>query len=292
MKKFAILSDSSCDLTPEYLKEHEIEYAHMFINWHDDEGFHEIPASLSWDVLSIEKFYEMMKSGIVFKTSLILKEEYLELFEKNLKEGRDVLYLACSSGLTASTAIGFKAAEELNSKYKDNKVIVIDTLRASMDQGLLVMRAVELRDEGKSIEEVADIITKSRLETIQIGTPDKLSFLRRAGRVKASKAFFGDMFGVKPILMFDDEGHNVALYKAKGRKNSLLEIARIAKENCSNPKERTAYLMQAYCSQEDIDTFKKALLEIGDFKDVVVLPLGPIIGASSGPGTINVYFWR
>lgn len=292
MSKFKILSDSSCDLPIEYMEKHDIEYAKFFITWNDKEGSHEIPASLKWDILSIEKFYEMMKSGIVFKTAMVTEVEYNRIFEEALKEGKDLLYLACSSGLTASTSLAMKVADEVNKKGYKNKIVVIDTLRASMDQGLQVIRAVELRDAGKDIDEVAEIIKKERLEYIQIGTPEQLAFLRRAGRVKATKAFFGDMFGVKPILMFDDEGHNVALYKAKGRKQSLLRIAEIAKENCPNRKERTAYLMQAYCSQEDIDYFKKCLLEVGEFKEVKVLPLGPIIGASSGPGTINVYFKR
>ena len=290
MNKYVVMTDSTSDLPAEYLKEHNIDYAYMLLNWEDQDGIHEIPASLAWDILSEQEFYDIMRKGIRFRTSQTTRENYETLFEKHLKQGEDVLYIACSSGLSASINLAYQIADEMKEKYPNNKVIVIDSLRASMDLGLMVMDAVKRKDEGVSIEENARITMENRLNYIQIGTPDSLEYLKRAGRVTGSKAFFGQLFQIKPVLMFDDEGHNIALEKAKGRKNSLKLIAEMAKDHVNDASKTTVYLLHAQCSDEDVSLLKKNLLEITGFKEAVVQPLGPIIGASSGPGTINIYY--
>ena len=292
MQKYAIITDSSCDLTKEYREEHKIDYAKMMINWTDEKGVsHDDIADIDWQVLSAKDFYDIIRSGIRIYTAQVTMQNYLDAFEPHLKAGENILYLACSSGLSASLKTAQSLVDnELKEKYPDRKVVVLDTLRAGMAQGLIVMRAQELKDEGKSLEEIVDIIEKEKHSYKEIGIPDTLSYLKRAGRVSAPAAFFGNMVGLKPILVFDEKGSNVAIEKAIGRKKAYARMAEIIRDDIADPENQVIYLMNADCKQEDIDAFKTYINEKLNVKAIISLPLGPIIGASSGPGTIIVNY--
>ena len=292
MKKFVIIADSSCDLTKEYREEHKIDYAKMMINWTDEKGEnHDDIADIDWRVLSAKDFYDIIRSGIRIYTAQVTMQNYLDAFEPHLKAGEDILYLACSSGLSASLKTAQALVDnELKEKYPDRRIVVLDTLRAGMAQGLIVMRAQELKDEGKSLEEIVDIIEKEKRSYKEIGIPDTLSYLKRAGRVSAPAAFFGNMVGLKPILVFDEKGSNVAVEKAIGRKKAYARMAEIIRDDIVDPENQVIYLMNADCKQEDIDAFKAYINERINVKAIISLPLGPIIGASSGPGTIIVNY--
>ena len=158
-----------------------------------------------------------------------------------------------------------------------------------MGQGLMVLRAAELRDAGKSLDEIADEIEKERLTYNQTATVEDLTTLAKHGRVKASTAFFGNIFGVKPILISDAKGNNFAVEKAKGRRNALLRLAAITKERVIAPEKQKCYVCEADAKPEDLELLVSQLKEIG-FQEVVVQKLGPIISASCGPATIGVYY--
>ena len=292
MKKYVIITDSSCDLTKEYRENKKIDYAKMMINWTDEKGEnHDDIADIDWQVLSSKEFYDIIRSGIRIYTAQVTMQNYLDAFEPHLKVDEDILYLACSSGLSASLKTAQSLVDnELKKKYPDRKVIIVDTLRAGMAQGLIVMRAQELKEEGKSLEEVAEIIEKEKYSYKEVGIPDTLSYLKRAGRVSAPAAFFGNMVGLKPILVFDEKGSNTAIEKAIGRKKAFARMAEIIRDDILDPTNQTIYLMNADCKQEDIDAFKACINEKINVKAIISLPLGPIIGASSGPGTIIVNY--
>ena len=293
MKKFTIVTDSSCDLSKEYRQAHGIEYAYMLLNWPLDNGeIREEIADLDWERVSMEEFYGMLRGGKRITTSLITEQNYRELFEKSLKKGEDVLYLACSSGLTASAKIAQKLIDtELNEKYPDNKVIIIDTLRAGMSQGQIVMLAQEAKENGKSLEEVIELVEKEKLHYKEIGIPDTLKYLKRAGRVSAPAAYFGNLVGLKPILVFDEKGSNIAIEKAIGRKKAFAVMAEMIKNDIVDPENQEIYLMHADCSKEDIQAFKDMVNSAAKVKNIIVMPLGPIIGASSGPGTVIINYY-
>ena len=291
MSKYVIITDSSCDLNKEYRKKHNIDYAKMMINWTDEEGDHESYADIDWEVLSSEQFYDIIRRGYRIRTAQVTMQNYIDAFEPHLKKGEDILYLACSSGLSAS----IKTAEmlvnnELKAKYPERKIVLVDTLRAGMAQGLIVMKAQELKDEGKSIEEVRDEIEKIKTQYKEVGIPDVLIYLKRAGRVSGPAQFMGDMIGLKPILMFDEKGFNEAKEKAIGKKKAFARMAEMIKNDIIDPENQEIYLMNADCQQKDIDNFKAAILAQIKVKDIIVEPLGPIIGASSGPGTIIINY--
>ena len=284
MKKWAIVTDSCSDLSKEFRDKYQIPYAKMMINWEDEQGeHHEEYASLDWDKLSSKEFYDIIRKGIRIYTSQTPISNYIETFSPFLEKGIDVLYLACSSGLSASLNQAILLADgELKEKYPDAKLVVVDSLRAGMSLGIY---AQKLKDEGKSLEEVQRIIEEEKLTYKEIGIPETLTYLKRAGRVKASTAFMGNLISLKPILVFDDKGVNLAVEKAIGKKKAFTRMAEIIRDDIADKSEDT-YLMHADASTYDVEGFKKAIEEIAGVKNIIIQPLGPIIGASSGPGTL------
>ena len=292
MKDYVILVDSCCDLGKEFRTKHNIEYVKMLLNWTDEKGVeHENIADLDWETLSMKEFYDIIRRGIRFYTSMPSQQDYMGFFEKYLKEKKDVLYIACSSGLSNSINIAKKLVEtEIKDKYPNNKVVVIDSLRAGMSLGMIIMEAQKLKDEGKSIDEVAKWVEENKLKYLEVGIPETLTYLKRAGRVSGPKAFMGNMIGLKPILEFDDKGSNIAVNKAIGRRKAYVKMAEMIKDHIDDPENQEIYLMHADCKDDDVKAFKDEILKAVKVKSIIVEPLGPIIGASSGPGTIIVNY--
>jgi len=291
MNKFVIFADSTSDLTTKQRKDHNIEYVRMLVNWTDREkNFHETYADLDWTEMSPTQYYNIMRDGSVIMTSQVTEQEFDLKFVPHLEKGEDILYLACSSGLSASGALAERLAKEKYAeKYPNCKIRVVDTLISVMGQGLIALDAAEMRDAGKSMDEIADIIEKTRLSYNQTATVEDLTTLAKHGRVKASTAFFGNIFGVKPILISDAKGNNFAVEKAKGRRNALLRLAAITKERVISPEKQKCYVCEADAKAEDLELLVDQLKTIG-FEEVVVQKLGPIISASCGPATIGVYY--
>ena len=293
MAKFAIVGDSTCDLTPELRKEHNIDYCRMMVSWTDsDKKEHEMYASLDWDQgMSHKEYFDMLAGGTRVFTTQVTEAEYDLVFEKYLSKGEDVLYISCSGRLSASIQLCRQLIEtKYSKKYPERKIIAVDPCNSCMGQGLMLLKASELREAGKSIEEVASYIEEHKLEYNQLATVENLDTLKRAGRVKASSAFFGNLFGVKPILISDAVGNNFAVEKVKGRRNALLRVVAMTKELVINPKEQVCYISEAECKPEDLELLLSNLKEAVPFKEVRVVPMGPIIGGTTGKGTVGVYF--
>ena len=276
MNKIALFGDSTCDLTPELRKARDIDYVRMLVNWTDkDKKNHEIYASLDWDVLSPKEYYQLMRDGYVIYTSQVTEQEFDEKFLPHLKNGNLAVRLA---------------QEKYSKEYPNSKIIVIDSLCSCMGQGLMILHAADLRDAGKTIEDIAEEIEKTKLCYNQAATVEDLSTLAKHGRVKAAKAFFGNLFGVKPIIISDVKGNNYAVEKAKGRRNALVRLAEIVKERVIKPETQICYVSHADAKQEDVDLVVSKIKEIG-FKEVIVGDLGPIISASCGPATFGIYYF-
>lgn len=292
MNKIALFGDSTCDLTPEIRKARDIDYVRMLVNWKDKEKKdHEIYASLDWDVLSPKEYYDLMRNGAVIFTSQVTEQEFDEKFVPHLKKGEDILYIACSSALSASGSLAVRLAKDkYAAQYPNSRIVVVDSLCSCMGQGSMILKAADMRDAGKSLDEIADFITKERLRFNQAATVEDLSTLAKHGRVKAAKAFFGNIFGVKPIIISDGRGNNYAVEKAKGRRNALVRLAEIVKERVIKPEEQICYVSHADAKPEDVELVVSKIKEIG-FKEVVVGNLGPIISASCGPATFGIYYY-
>lgn len=283
MKKFAILTDSCSDLGKEVREKYSIDYVQMNITFDGKE----LPASLDWDEYTPSELYGLMKAGTRVKTTQVPPAAFEEVFGKYVSEGLDAIYISCSSALSGSVNTAKVIADELNAKH-ENKIYCVDSLNSCMGEGLMAINAAEMRDSGKSAKETAEYFEANRLKYWQICTVGDLNYLKRAGRVNASAAFFGNLFGVKPIIISNRAGENFAFKKVKGRKNSLDELVNLTKENIENPSEQIIAVMHADCLADALYLKDRIEKELSP-KEVYINYIGPIIGASAGPDTVAVY---
>ncbi len=281
MKKYAIITDSTADLEKSLRDKYEIDYVPM--NYVIDGT--EYTASLDWEHHSSHEFYDMMRGGKRIMTTQVPRDVYIERFTEYLQQDMDIIYIACSSALSGSVNLARVVATELMAEYPDSKILCIDSLCSSLGQGYMVIRASQLRAEGKSVDETAQYIEENKLKVNQFGTVADLAYLRRAGRVKASSAFFGNMFGIKPIIISDKIGQNYAIEKVKGAGNAKAKIAEHLANVVEEEGKNCLYISHADCI-EDAEALRDKVLEVMPFKDVVIGTIGPIVGSCVGPGTI------
>ena len=286
MNKFEIFVDSTSDMFTELRKQYDIDYVWMNIVVKGEEK----KASLEWDLYTPKEFYDWMRDGIKITTTLVPLEVFIDKWTKVLEEGKDILYISCSSALSGSVNVGRNARDMLLEKFPDRKIEIIDPLNSCKGQALMAIKASNLRKEGKELEEIVDIIEKEKLCYNQFCTVATLDYLKRAGRIKAGKAFFGNIFGVKPIIISDAKGNNYAWKKAKGRRQSLLDLVQYTKDNIVNPEEQTVFVVHADCI-EDAEFLKEHIISEIHPKEVIIDYLGPIIGSTTGPGTVATFFY-
>ncbi|MBE7036208.1 MAG: DegV family protein, partial [Ruminococcaceae bacterium] len=214
------------------------------------------------------------------------REQFVKTFKAYLEEGKDILYIACSSALSGSFNLSVIIKKELEEEYPDRKIVCIDSLCSSLGQGSMLIRASQLRAEGKSLEEVAAYIEENKLKVNQFCTVDNLNYLKRAGRVKASSAFFGNIFGIRPIIISDKQGQNYAVEKVKGPAKARARIAQLVSETVEDTD--CLWIVHADCL-ESAEKLRDCILELVPFKNVVIGTVGPGVGSSAGPGTIAAY---
>ncbi|MBQ3528361.1 MAG: DegV family protein [Clostridia bacterium] len=284
MKNYAIVADSTCDLTLEIREKYDIDYIKMGYVI-DDVTY---PASLDWESHSAHDFYELMRGGKYVRTVQIAREDTIAVFKKHLDLGEDIIYISCSSALSGSYNFGSLIARELREEYPQSNIVCVDSLISSLGQGFLAIKAAEMRGEGASLDETVAWLLDNRLRVNQYGTVESLEYLRRVGRVKASSAFFGNLFGVKPIILSDVKGQNFAFKKVKGAANARGEIASLIAESAENIEDSCLYISHA----DDLpaaEALRDKILAIAPFKEVIINHIAPIVGASVGPGTVIAF---
>ena len=288
MRDFVIVSDSCCDLEKSVREKYGVDYIPMRMIYGDTD----IPASLDWEQVSSKQFYDMMRDGVRIHTALITTEEFKEAFEKYIAQGKDIIYIACSSALSNSFKSSLPARDALLKQYPESKIYCIDSRNACLGLGIIVLTAADLRAEGKTIEEVAAYIEEHKQEVNQFATVESLNYLKRAGRVSTTSAVFGGLLQVKPIIISDTDGQNVAVEKVKGRKNSLVRLADLFKETYRENPHQRIFVVHADCP-DGAEELKKLVEERLPDKSVPIYTagIGPIIGATVGPGTLAVYFY-
>ena len=288
MKKYVIITASCSDLEKELRDLYDIDYIPMHITLDGKE----YEASLDWKDFSQKEFYNILREGKRFITSQINLPEYISRFKKYLDEGYDILSISCSSKLSNSVNNSFAARDELLKEYPDAKIYCIDSLNACYGLGLLCITASTLRKQGKSIEETASYIEEHKLEMNQLCTPESLSYLKRAGRVNPTAALMGGLFNIKPIIISDAVGQNTSVEKVKGRQSSIIRLTELFKEYYRENRYQKIFFGHADC-YKDVELLKEIIMHNLDNKDIPVHIgyIGPIVGASAGPGTIAVYFF-
>ena len=286
MNKIKILLDSTCDLSDELRQQYDLDYFHMGLTI--DEKNHD--ADLSWKEFSQEEFYDMMRDGKRIYTVQVQDHVFEETFKKLVADGYDVLYIGCSSALSGSVRSGLKIANQIVAGNKNAHIRVVDPLNAGMGQGLIGILAAQLREKGMSLDEIADELDRVKLQYNEWATVGSLTYLKNAGRVKASAAFFGNIFGVKPILISDANGMNYAVKKVRGRQASLQEIADNVERSILDPENHYIAICHADC-EEDALALQKLIEAKVHCKGILFGKLGPILGASCGPDTIGVWHY-
>ena len=279
-----IVTDSTSDLPLSYLEQHEkLKVVNMSYIM---DGKSYVPDGT---VEGSRAIYAALRDGKVITTAQINCTEWKEHFRQLLDAGEDVLAIVFSSGLSGTCAAAMQAAEELRPKYPDRQIVVVDSLSASMGEGLLVHYVLKNRDNGMSLTDNAAWAEQNRLNMVHWFTVDDLLFLKRGGRVSAASAYLGTMIKIKPILNVDEEGHLIPREKVQGRKRSLRALADKVAEYAVAPAGQTIFISHGDCENE-ANVLADMLRERLGIKEILTGYIGPIVGSHSGPGTVAVFF--
>ena len=284
MREYVILTESSCDLSPELVAEADVEVLPLSFTI-DGKNYPHYPDARAYPIAA---FYQRMREGAVAVTAAANVVELTVGMEKHLRPGRDVLFLCFSSGLSSTRDACAIAAEDLRERYPDRKIYTVDTLAASGGQGLLVLLAGRKRKAGASIEEVRDFAEETKLHVGHWFTVDDLVYLKRGGRVSSAAAVVGTMLNIKPVLHVDNEGHLIPMEKVRGRKAAIQALFRHMQETAL-PDQETVLINHADCLPEAQTLAEQIRAEFHP-KEVLIADLGPIIGAHTGPGLVTLFF--
>ncbi len=282
---YELITDSCANLTEEQIETLDLHIVSMLFTI----GGEECVSYTKGQHTDLKQFYDRMRQKEKVTTSQINGETFLKLMEPMLQAGQDVLYIAFSSALSGTCQAANIAADTLREKYPQRKIVVVDSLAASMGEGLLVYYAANMRLEGKSIDEVADWVSGNRLRLCHWFTVDDLFFLHRGGRVSSASAVLGTVLGVKPVLHVDDEGRLILVGKTRGRKKSLDELVARMEQTIENPQEQVIFISHGD-APEDAAYVERLVREKFAVKDVVLNYIDPVIGGHSGPGTVALFF--
>ena len=285
MRKVKVIADSCADLNVEQLNKYGIAFAKMSTSCDGVESV----ATLTWTEDEAHEHYNKMRDGKRIITAQVSVEEFQRIFEEYLKQDMDIVYIGCSSKQSGSVNTGFVTAKKLMEKYEESTIICIDSLNASMGEGMLAIEAAKMANDGASATEIEAHILSIRKRVNQYVTVHSLDALKRAGRVKGSAAFFGNLMGVKPIIIADANGDQAAYKKVKGRQKSLEEIVSLLKASMIEPQKQVVYLTHADCAKEEIDGLVALIKQEIPCIDVEVGFIGPIIGASIGPDAVGIW---
>ena len=282
MKDYVIVTDSSCDLPRELVDAWGVRTLSLEVTIDGVGSFlnHEIDP---------KEFYAYMRDKHTAKTSAANMDRFAELFEEIVKDGKDILYIGFSSGLSATYMAGRNAAEETVEKYPNSKIVVVDSLCASLGQGLLVKYAVDKKNEGADVEYCAEYIKELVPKMAHWFTVDDLVYLKRGGRVSAATAVMGTVLQIKPVMHMDDAGKLINMSKARGRDAAIKALLSKMKETAINPEKQTVYICHGDCYDDAKKLADMVEAEFG-IKDILIYYTGPVIGAHSGPGTLALFF--
>lgn len=283
MRGYVIFTDSGCDIAPDILKKWDVQYKSLNFRFDDSEK------EYSNEEIPIGEFYQKMREGAVAKTSAVNVNTFAIAFEEIIKEGKDILYIGFSSGLSTTFNSARVAALQLSEKYPESKIAVVDTLAASAGQGLILKLTLDKKNEGASLEEAAAFAEDIKFKISIWFTVDDLVYLKRGGRVSPTAAFFGNMLGIKPVLRMDEEGHLIPVSKVRGRKTALSALADKYGELATKLDGGNVFISHGD-SLADAEVLADMLRTRYGASVDLITDVGSVIGAHSGPGTIALFF--
>lgn len=284
---YTIVTDSSCNLPESIIDEYQLEILPLVFMIDGVER----TSYLKGEVTNLQEFYTLMREGKVFTTSL----PHLDVIENTLvsalEKGNDVLYLGFSSAISGTYAAVDTIAQDLQKRYPERKIICVETLAASLGEGLLVTTAAEMARNGADIEEVAQWMRDNRLHMCHWFTVDDLMYLYRGGRVSKTSAFAANLLSIKPVLHVDNAGALIPMEKVRSRKKSIKAMFEHMKETVNQPaSNQTVYISHGDCIEDAYYLRDMIAKELG-VTDFVINYVDPVIGAHSGPGTLALFYF-
>ncbi len=284
MKNFIITTDTTSDLPQDYLNKHSIGMLSLYYNLNG--------AVYGEDnVLEPKEFYDIMRGGALPTTMAVNPDTARNIFTSLIGEGYDILHIAFSSALSGSCSVAATVARELSDEHPESKIIVIDSLCASLGEGLLIHKAVQLKESGKSIDETANWVEKNKLNLCHLFTVDDLHHLHRGGRVSKASAIIGTLINVKPVLHVNNEGRLIPLNNVRGRKKALISLVDRMEESIKDYpyKNDIVFISHGDCL-EDAEFVADQIKERLGISDRFISYISPTIGAHAGPGTVALFF--
>ena len=289
MSDYILSCCSTADLSAELMEARDIHY----ICFHYEVDGTTYPDDLGQSI-PFSRFYQMMRDGAMTRTSQVAAGEYEEYFESFLREGKDILHLTLSSGISGTLNSAMIAAEDLREKYPERKIYIVDSLAASSGYGLFMDRLADLRDSGMSIDEVRDWAEDNKLKCLHWFFTSDLTFFIRGGRVSKASGMIGQVLNICPLLNVDAQGKLIPREKHRGKKKVIHAIVQKMKEQAENGLD---YSGKCFISQSDCLSDARAVADAVEATfpkldgKVRIFDIGTTIGSHTGPGTVALFFW-
>ena len=285
MRDYVLMTDSCCDLTDYMARELELEVLPLTMHM-DGQDY---PNDLAGSAISNEEFYKRIRAGKLATTSAVNVGQFQDAMRKILESGRDIVCVSFSSALSTTYQSAVIAANDLRPEFPEAEIHVVDSLSASLGQGLLLYLAAQQKKAGLTAAELAKWVEDNRLSICHWFTVDDLNYLKMGGRLSAGAAFFGSMLSIKPVMHTSDEGKLVPVSKVRGRKASLKALIDKIAELGIEPSEQVMFICHADCEVEARAVAEELKARYG-VKEVYINYIGPVIGSHTGPNTMGLFF--
>lgn len=285
MRDYVIMTDSCCDLTDQMARDLELEVLPLTMHM-DGQDY---PNDLAGTAISNQEFYKRIRAGKLATTSAVNVGQFQDAMRRVLESGRDIVCVCFSSALSTTYQSAVIAAEDLRAEFPEAEIHVVDSLSASLGQGLLLYLAVEQKRKGLTAAELAKWVEDNRLTVCHWFTVDDLNFLKRGGRVSATTALLGTMLSIKPIMHTSDEGKLVPVGKARGRKAAIAALLDKIEALGIHPEKQTMFICHADC-EADAKAVAQTIQDRFGTPTVHINYIGPVIGSHTGPNTMGIFF--
>ncbi len=281
---FAILTDTSANLPTPLLQKHGITVAPFSYSYDGAEH-----TCLDTETFDGAAYYGAMRKGTVVTTSLVNPGRFIAAARPLLAAGEDILFVGMSSGISGSFGSAKLAAGDLREEFPGRDIQLVDTLGASLGEGILVLRAIEMRESGATLSETAAALRDMRWRMYQIFTVDDIMYLRRTGRLSNAKAIVASVLHIKPVLKGNEEGAIVAVDKIRGRRKSIDALVERYRKYAVAPETQTVGIAHADCA-EDAEYLASALRIVAPPKEIMTVMYEPVTGSHVGPGALALFF--